>query len=209
MTSILQWILLFLCPCIWVNAVNITKDPVRKTESTLVILTERNWIEGMGCTGIRGLQNKRENTCRTQPPPLGLWKHRKGLKLSEARVLRATCSAMLSHFSHVWLFVTPWVVAHQAPFSMGFSRQENWERGRIWSVEVVPTLRSGCHCFGLLRVPLRECDEADVSMEKSWKVQPVTAAQEEGLQLQRHWQGHKTSRKEGAPSSSSSLPESL
>ena len=31
---------------------------------------------------------------------------------------------MLSHFSHVWLFVTPWTVAHQAPLSMGFSRQE-------------------------------------------------------------------------------------
>ena len=26
--------------------------------------------------------------------------------------------------SHVWLFVTPWTVAHQAPLSMGFSRQE-------------------------------------------------------------------------------------
>ena len=33
---------------------------------------------------------------------------------------------------HVWvlsgvqLFVTPWTVAHQAPLSMGFSRQEYW-----------------------------------------------------------------------------------
>ena len=33
---------------------------------------------------------------------------------------------MLSHFSHVRLFVTPWTVAHQAPLSMGFSRQEYW-----------------------------------------------------------------------------------
>ena len=33
---------------------------------------------------------------------------------------------MLSHFSHVWLSVTPWTVAHQAPLSMGFSRQEYW-----------------------------------------------------------------------------------
>ena len=31
---------------------------------------------------------------------------------------------MLSHFSRVWLFATPWTVAHQAPLSMGFSRQE-------------------------------------------------------------------------------------
>ena len=31
---------------------------------------------------------------------------------------------MLSRFSCVWLFVTPWTGAHQAPLSMGFSRQE-------------------------------------------------------------------------------------
>ena len=28
--------------------------------------------------------------------------------------------------SHVWLFVIPWTIAHQAPLSMGFSRQEYW-----------------------------------------------------------------------------------
>ena len=28
--------------------------------------------------------------------------------------------------SHVWLFVTPWTAAYQAPPSMGFSRQEYW-----------------------------------------------------------------------------------
>ena len=26
----------------------------------------------------------------------------------------------------VWLCVTPWIVAHQAPLSVGFSRQEHW-----------------------------------------------------------------------------------
>ena len=28
--------------------------------------------------------------------------------------------------SHVWLFVTPWIVAYHAPPSMGFSRLEYW-----------------------------------------------------------------------------------
>ena len=28
--------------------------------------------------------------------------------------------------SHVWLLVTPWTAAYQAPLSMGFSRQEYW-----------------------------------------------------------------------------------
>jgi len=33
---------------------------------------------------------------------------------------------MLSCFSRVQLFVTPWIVVHQASPSMGFSRQEYW-----------------------------------------------------------------------------------
>ena len=32
-------------------------------------------------------------------------------------------ACVLSHFSHVQLFVTPWTVACLAPLSMGFSRQ--------------------------------------------------------------------------------------
>ena len=35
---------------------------------------------------------------------------------------------LLNHFSRVWLLVTPWTVAHQAPQSMRFSRQEYWSR---------------------------------------------------------------------------------
>ena len=33
---------------------------------------------------------------------------------------------LLSHFSHIWLCVTPQTAAHQAPLSPGFSRQEHW-----------------------------------------------------------------------------------
>ena len=33
---------------------------------------------------------------------------------------------MLCPFSHAPLFATPWTVAHQAPPSVGFSRQEYW-----------------------------------------------------------------------------------
>ena len=35
-------------------------------------------------------------------------------------------ACVLSHFSCVWLFATLRTVAHQAPLSMGFSRQEYW-----------------------------------------------------------------------------------
>ena len=33
---------------------------------------------------------------------------------------------VLNHFSWVQLFATPWTIAHLAPLSMGFSRQEYW-----------------------------------------------------------------------------------
>ena len=33
---------------------------------------------------------------------------------------------MLTHFSHVQLYVTLWAVTHQALLSMGFSKQEYW-----------------------------------------------------------------------------------
>ena len=41
-----------------------------------------------------------------------------------------TCGLILMRkvklLSRVRFFVTPWIVAHQAPLSMGFSRQEYW-----------------------------------------------------------------------------------
>ena len=36
------------------------------------------------------------------------------------------CACVLSHFSRVQLFATPWTVAHQAPLSIGFCSQEYW-----------------------------------------------------------------------------------
>ena len=38
--------------------------------------------------------------------------------------------------SCVWLFATPWTAAHQAPPSMGFSRQEYWSGVRLPSLYV-------------------------------------------------------------------------
>ena len=46
--------------------------------------------------------------------------------------LRLDAAAAAKLLSRVWLFATPWMAAHQAPPSMGFSRHEYW---------------SGCHCL--------------------------------------------------------------
>ena len=48
-----------------------------------------------------------------------------------AEAFKFNHACVLSHFSHVWLFVTLWTVACQAPLSMGFSRQEHWS-GLPW-----------------------------------------------------------------------------
>ena len=44
----------------------------------------------------------------------------------EAHVM--DCVFVLSHFIHVHLFAIVWTIAHQAPLSMGFSRQECWSK---------------------------------------------------------------------------------
>ena len=49
-----------------------------------------------------------------------------GYMTSSIHYIETTCACMLSHFSPVQLFVTPWTVTCQAPLSMGFSRQEYW-----------------------------------------------------------------------------------
>ena len=36
------------------------------------------------------------------------------------------CGCVCELLSYVQLFATPWNVAHQAPLSMGFSKQESW-----------------------------------------------------------------------------------
>ena len=52
---------------------------------------------------------------------------------------------MLSHFSHVQLFETPWTIAHQAPLFMGFPQQEYKSRlpcpppGALLDLEIEPT----------------------------------------------------------------------
>ena len=42
--------------------------------------------------------------------------------------------------SCVWLFATPWTVAHQAPPSMGFSRQGYWSGLPFLSLGDLPNL---------------------------------------------------------------------
>ena len=49
-------------------------------------------------------------------------------------------SCVLSRFSRVWLFATPWTIACQAPLSRGFSRQEYWS-----GYSLIPSLEDLSH----------------------------------------------------------------
>ena len=57
--------------------------------------------------------------------------------------------AFLSVLSYVWLFVISWIIAHQAPLSMEFSRQEYWGELTVPTPEDLPTQGSNP---GLLRL---------------------------------------------------------
>ena len=46
------------------------------------------------------------------------------------------------HFSRVWLLVTPWTIACQAPLSMEFSRQEYWSELPCLPQVIFPTRES-------------------------------------------------------------------
>ena len=76
--------------------------------------------------------------------------------------------------SRVWLLVTPWTAAYQAPPSMGFSRQE------YWSEVPLPSLLLLLSCFShvwLLVTPWTAAYQAPLSMgfsrQKYWSGVPL------------------------------------
>ena len=64
---------------------------------------------------------------------------------------------LLSHFSRVWLCVTLWTAAHQAPLSLGFSRQE------YWNGLPFPSPMHACIHAKSLQSCLTVCDPVDSS----------------------------------------------
>ena len=90
---------------------------------------------------------------------------------------------MLSHFSHVRLFMTTWTVAHQAHLSMGFSRQEYWSGWPFPSLGILLTQGSNLYLLHLLNwqacsLPQKWTDR-DSSSHKSLPTPPVQLKTEE------------------------------
>ena len=57
-----------------------------------------------------------------------------------------TILLLLSRISHVWLCATPYMAAHQAPLSLGFSRQEYWSGLPFPSPMSIPEDLMKCKC---------------------------------------------------------------
>ena len=59
--------------------------------------------------------------------PFWAWLHKSmGWNCICSIILLSGDCLVLTHFSRVWLFATPWTVACQAPLFLGFSRPEYW-----------------------------------------------------------------------------------
>ena len=82
-------------------------------------LTTTNWEDHQSWLSYtRSCQRTQCQPFYGHSAPEANWK---GAKPREVGTSRA---CVLSHFSCVWLFETPWTGAHQVPLSMGFSKQE-------------------------------------------------------------------------------------
>ena len=96
----------------------------------------------LSCIG-EGNGNPLQCSCLENPRDRGAWWAAVyGVTQSRTRLKRLSSSSSkfrVKSLSPVGLFATPWTIAHQAPLSMGFSRQEYQSglpfpsRGSSWS----------------------------------------------------------------------------
>ena len=71
--------------------------------------------------------------------------------------------------SRVWLFATPWTAAHQAPPSIGFSRQEYWS-GVPWYLDLTAKICIHVHfisCVWFFATPWTAAHQASLFLEFS------------------------------------------
>ena len=76
---------------------------------------------------ITEISDKKNRTDKL-PPAERIWEKPRGKRRPQSIICPASLLLLLllSHFSRVRLCATPQMAAHQAPPSLGFSRQEHW-----------------------------------------------------------------------------------
>ena len=75
--------------------------------------------------------------------------------------------------SHVWLLATSWTVAHQAPPSMGFSRQEYWSEVPLPSLFKVLRNRISRATSQVLKKSLGEKTETHLTLNPTCTPRPA------------------------------------
>ena len=78
--------------------------------------------EPESCAWRQGRARRMMGMCQKDPRAVWMGSHWSNMRSSEYQFNNGGMCSL----SHIWLFETPWTVAHQAPPSMGFPRQEYW-----------------------------------------------------------------------------------
>ena len=131
----------------WVQSLGWEDHPEKSMVTHVNILAWRiPWTEGPGKLQYMGLQRDRHNwvantTIQYSVVSDSVWPHRRQpMRFPVPGILQAITLAWVAiSFSNAWkwkvkvksfscvqLVATPWTAAHQAPPSVGFSRQEYW-----------------------------------------------------------------------------------
>ena len=90
------------------------------------LLRSRGHLEGWGNEGPPKTLAKLEQSLDVMPLVYGTFVFTRCEPSSNSELEFLCILRTKDLLSHVRLFETPWTVAHQAPPSMGFSRQEYW-----------------------------------------------------------------------------------
>ena len=105
----------------WVQSLG-WEDPMEESMAShsSILAWRIPWTEEPGGLQLLGLQRVRHDwmTVEHTPPSICIYLI---YFINQALLL-----LLLSRFSRVWLCATPETAAHQAPSSLGFSRQEHW-----------------------------------------------------------------------------------
>ena len=94
------------------------------TKFIVVITSQYIHVSNYFCTPESNIKLM-QNISQYKPSPKRKWEDLTNLAVLSTQS-ELTKSVEVKSLSHVWLLATPWTVAHQAPLSKGFSRQESW-----------------------------------------------------------------------------------
>ena len=101
------------------------------------------------------------------------------VKLSKEVSLHILLLLLLSCFSRVRLCATPWTAAHQAPLSLGFSRQEYWI-GLPFPSPMHSCILGCFSCVRFCAIPWTAAHQAPLSTgfsrQEYWSALPFTSA---------------------------------